>query len=115
MQQTEYLYRSHVQDYWRYSTESYSNCFYKPFHVLVLLYYHHTLLYYHHLQSYFSSYNNRYLATPSPPISHLTTAHSEVSERLQEINDVKAALADAQTSIQRKEQEILKIHKMVSV
>lgn len=37
---------------------------------------------------------------------------SEVAERLQEINDVKAALADAQASIQRKEQEILKIHKM---
>lgn len=35
-----------------------------------------------------------------------------MAERLQEINDVKAALADAQASIQRKEQEILKIHKM---
>jgi len=40
-------------------------------------------------------------------------AFSEVAERLQEINDVKAALADAQASIQRKEQEIIKIHKMV--
>lgn len=35
-----------------------------------------------------------------------------MAERLQEINDVKAALADAQASIQRKEQEIIKIHKM---
>lgn len=41
--------------------------------------------------------------------------NSEVAERLQEINDVKAALADAQTSIQKKEQEIIKIHKMVSL
>ena len=40
--------------------------------------------------------------------------YSEVAERLQEINDVKAALADAQASIQRKEQEIIRIHKMVS-
>jgi hypothetical protein len=37
-----------------------------------------------------------------------------VSERLQEVNDVKAALAEAQASIQKKEAEIIKIHKMVS-
>lgn len=43
----------------------------------------------------------------------ITFLYSEVAERLQEINDVKAALADAQASIQRKEQEIIKIHKMV--
>jgi hypothetical protein len=39
---------------------------------------------------------------------------SEVSERLQEVNDVKAALAEAQASILKKEAEIIKIHKMVS-
>ena len=46
---------------------------------------------------------------------HHTTPHSEVAERLQEINDLKALLAESQTSIQRKEQEIIKIHKMVRI
>ena len=49
-----------------------------------------------------------------PKLILLFFLYSEVAERLQEINDVKAALADAQVSIQRKEQEIIKIHKMVS-
>jgi septal ring factor EnvC (AmiA/AmiB activator) len=37
-----------------------------------------------------------------------------VSERLQEVNDVKAALAEAQNSLQKKEADIARIHKMVS-
>jgi hypothetical protein len=40
--------------------------------------------------------------------------NSEVSERLQEVNDVKAALAEAQNSLQKKEADIARIHKMVS-
>jgi hypothetical protein len=40
--------------------------------------------------------------------------NSEVSERLQEVNDVKAALAEAQSSLQKKEADIARIHKMVS-
>jgi hypothetical protein len=40
--------------------------------------------------------------------------NSEVSERLQEVNDVKAALVEAQSSLQKKEADIARIHKMVS-
>lgn len=36
-----------------------------------------------------------------------------MAERLQEVNDVKAALAEAQASLQRKEADIARIHKMV--
>lgn len=37
---------------------------------------------------------------------------TEVAERLQEINDVKSSLAEVQNALHKKEQDIIKIHKM---
>lgn len=36
-----------------------------------------------------------------------------MAERIQEVNDVKAALAETQASLQKKEVDIARIHKMV--
>lgn len=38
---------------------------------------------------------------------------SEIAEKLQEISDLQSQLSEVQTVVQQKEQEIIKVHKMV--